>query len=932
MKARTAVIALVTAGAVTGGSIYAAYNYTQSHKEPVKVMPVSTANIGSWFFDDEEDGDSLEGTLFSRDTQTVNLLNEYALEKVYVEQGDTVKIGDPLIEYDMTLTELQLEMEEILMERLSMTLQKQETQLEKIKANPNAASVITSDDEDFDLDDDDDSDDSMDDTWTSSADLIQEERIWDDSLPNGLDSVEVIDQSSAVDLTDSTQSAFDVIETTDISDTDLISDSEGASSVDGLTDGLSDGLSDDLTDGLSDEISDDLTDGLSDGLADDLTDGLSDGLAGDLTNGLSDGITDELTDGVTDGLTDTDILEDMEQDDADDSIAVSETEGTDEDYDLITPETAVDTISEADGENSTQETAETAEEEASAGNAEEDLLQEDQDEDSEDSDEEPSFFEIEEDTESDLLDDGQENDSTYVLDGDVLNVSTDDEMTLFDITEFRAIENRLRQQEKEDSAQLDESDIESALQLFRNSLSDTPAKGKGTVVTINPDVFGNVREVEIYVLNDAVDQVLNSAFGDKDKVSNHKARLYRAYMNVLYYDLLVKMQTLTRSMEEGGVNASTITALQAQQLKEQIAAAVSAYYTFICEWDVVKGILTKQLGYTDEDAELVYSTYYQKMMVELTGVSEDLYDPLDGILSKLAEKLNYEEVIETEPQETEEPLTEDFDDGGDDYDDFDDDGGDDSGLTQDEIREMIRDQEAAIAETKLQIREKAIKIRQYERTIAGKVVTATVNGVVKSAGTVDGSGTDDGFVVVSGAKGMYVTISVNELKLADIQVGDIVTGTSYETDEEFTGVITEISEYPSDNDDSYSWYWYFSSDSDNPNASFYPVTAYIEDADDLAEGSATVTIQSTGSESETGGKLYLENYFVRTDSTGQAYVYIQGDDGLLKKQYVRTGGSLWGTGVEIKAGISNSDFIAFPYGKNVVEGAEVVQVETVEEY
>ena len=61
--------------------------------------------------------------------------------------------------------------------------------------------------------------------------------------------------------------------------------------------------------------------------------------------------------------------------------------------------------------------------------------------------------------------------------------------------------------------------------------------------------------------------------------------------------------------------------------------------------------------------------------------------------------------------------------------------------------------------------------------------------------------------------------------------------------------------------------------------------------------------------------------YIRKEN-GQSYVYIKGEDGLLKKQYVRTGKTLYGSTIEVKEGLSIDDAIAFPYGKNVKEGAK----------
>ena len=50
----------------------------------------------------------------------------------------------------------------------------------------------------------------------------------------------------------------------------------------------------------------------------------------------------------------------------------------------------------------------------------------------------------------------------------------------------------------------------------------------------------------------------------------------------------------------------------------------------------------------------------------------------------------------------------------------------------------------------------------------------------------------------------------------------------------------------------------------------------------------------------------------------------------LKKQYVVTGKTVYGTAVEIKSGLTEDDRIAFPYGKTAVEGAAVTEDESIE--
>lgn len=56
---------------------------------------------------------------------------------------------------------------------------------------------------------------------------------------------------------------------------------------------------------------------------------------------------------------------------------------------------------------------------------------------------------------------------------------------------------------------------------------------------------------------------------------------------------------------------------------------------------------------------------------------------------------------------------------------------------------------------------------------------------------------------------------------------------------------------------------------------------------------------------------------------GTSYVMKEDKNGRLKKQKVKTGKTYYGQAVEILSGLDGSEYIAFPYGKNVKEGVRV---------
>lgn len=260
------------------------------------------------------------------------------------------------------------------------------------------------------------------------------------------------------------------------------------------------------------------------------------------------------------------------------------------------------------------------------------------------------------------------------------------------------------------------------------------------------------------------------------------------------------------------------------------------------------------------------------------------------------------------------------DDGSDDwYDDGMFDFGDDV-YTESELKEAISEKEKEIKELKLDIRDAEISIKQAQRKMDAATIKATINGVVKEVGDpkvgqVDG----EAFMTITSNSGMYVKGTVSEMDLGTIEVGAVVSGMAQESGISITAEITEISEYPTSSGD----FYYYGGDS-NPNASNYPFIAYIEDSEGLINNEY-VDLQITGSE-DGGSSIYLVKSLIRTEN-GQSYVYIEGEDKKLKKQYVRTGQTLYSSYIEVKEGLTEEDWIAFPYGKNVKEGAPVNELE-----
>jgi hypothetical protein len=183
---------------------------------------------------------------------------------------------------------------------------------------------------------------------------------------------------------------------------------------------------------------------------------------------------------------------------------------------------------------------------------------------------------------------------------------------------------------------------------------------------------------------------------------------------------------------------------------------------------------------------------------------------------------------------------------------------------------------------------------------------------VKSVGDPDNLPTDgSAFLVVSGDDSLYVRGTISELLLDEISVGMTVTANSWETGQTFEATITEIGDYPVSDS---SW------GDGNPNVSYYYYIARIDDSSSLKNGEyVDLTIDTNTSDS---GGIYISKAYVRTED-GKSYCMVADENDKLKKQYVTTGKTIYGSAIEIKSGLSEDMRIAFPYGSSAVEGASV---------
>lgn len=238
-----------------------------------------------------------------------------------------------------------------------------------------------------------------------------------------------------------------------------------------------------------------------------------------------------------------------------------------------------------------------------------------------------------------------------------------------------------------------------------------------------------------------------------------------------------------------------------------------------------------------------------------------------------------------------------------------------SGYTQAELVAMRNEKSAEIKELEFNIKMGKAELKIMEKEAADGKVVAEFDGVVASvlepANAVE---LDMPMMKITGGGGFYVEGSVSELELDTIQLGQTVIVTCWDNGMTYEGVVAEVGSYPSEENNYYS--------SGAGNVTYYPYRVFIEESADLMDGAYVgLTYQAA---TQSGGVLNLQNAFIRTEG-GESFVYVRNAEGMLEKRVIRVGASLDGYMTPVYAGLTEEDFIAFPYGNTIQEGAPTLE-------
>lgn len=233
-----------------------------------------------------------------------------------------------------------------------------------------------------------------------------------------------------------------------------------------------------------------------------------------------------------------------------------------------------------------------------------------------------------------------------------------------------------------------------------------------------------------------------------------------------------------------------------------------------------------------------------------------------------------------------------------------------SGYTSAEIAAMKTEKKQQIKDLEFQIKMEEAEYRIMQKEADSGEVVAEFDGVVVGLQDPEmAAQMMEPVLKVSGGGGYYVEGVVSELQLGNIALGQKVTVMSWDTGMSYEGTIVEIQEFP----DETRRYYYGGSQ----NVSYYPYKVFIDESAQLQDG---YYVSMTLQKAEGTDNIYLNSAFLRTEGATN-YVYVRGGDGKLEKRTIQVGGSLWGSYTEVLGGLTAEDYVAFPYGKEVKEGA-----------
>lgn len=360
----------------------------------------------------------------------------------------------------------------------------------------------------------------------------------------------------------------------------------------------------------------------------------------------------------------------------------------------------------------------------------------------------------------------------------------------------------------------------------------------------------------------------------------------------------------------------------------------------IQNWSVSDGVeINTETGMITVDTQVTHCGIFSVINEQAIDITDDSSETdLDDTDSSLLDEYDEEPLDNFDDTQYDEDNTDYTDDNTYDTDSQTDSESNDYVYSRKEIASMIAEKEADIKAQQIAQKQAQLEYDDYKKKKTDGKVVAEIDGVVKKIGTASGETTDnseevtdegeydeydtssdsDAFAIIEGDGGVEVQFSVSELSLPKADIGATVSVMSYESgmmaDAEVVSVDSEPSSYTSQNWD------------DNPNNSTYNVYAKLSSSDGFSvDDYVDVTLSNT---TEASDSLYLPIHYVRQEN-GIYYIMKADENNKLVRQNIKTGAVMYGSEIEVKAGLSMSDKICFPYGTDVAEGVKTTDSDKV---
>ena len=230
-----------------------------------------------------------------------------------------------------------------------------------------------------------------------------------------------------------------------------------------------------------------------------------------------------------------------------------------------------------------------------------------------------------------------------------------------------------------------------------------------------------------------------------------------------------------------------------------------------------------------------------------------------------------------------------------------------SGYTQAELTSMREEKTAQIEQLKFDIKMNKAELEVMKKEASDGNVYADFDGTVVSVLEPDNARqVGMPMLKITGGGGYYVEGAVSELELDTVREGLEVTVNCWETGTVYSGVVTSVGSYPMEGQYAYG----------ETNVTYYPFKVFIDENADLQEGAFVTLTYETGGD---GQVLCLENAFILAEGKDR-FVYVRNGDGLLEKRYIATGICTDGYATPVYSGLTEDDWIAFPYDRDIREG------------